>query len=54
MHLQVYGCVFTHLAMHHFEDAMLATERTQWWWHQWHAETCRRFTKCDVYIFWCM
>jgi len=28
MHVQMYGCVFTHFATHHFEDAMLASERT--------------------------
>jgi len=54
MRVQMYGCVFTHFATHHFEDATLASERTPWWWHHWHAETCWRFIKSDVYIFWCM
>ena len=42
-HVQVCDCVLpTCYATNHFEGARLATERTPWWWHLRHVETCRR------------
>jgi len=32
--------VFTHLnTIDHFEGALVATERTPWWWHLWCTKT---------------
>jgi hypothetical protein len=43
--VQACDCVLpTCYATNHFENARLATERTPWWRHPRHAETCRRLT----------